>query len=314
MWPPRQGTVVSGRPLFNLNKERIVMKSTVPFMAIAILALAPLTLVKAQSSPARTTPAASKPATSPAPSKSSTSPAASKASTSPATSTSATSATSSVATSSPAPPSARTDVYHVHFTKAASGKAAQLADNLKKPNPQDPMPGHSLVLRHQEGDAWDYAVIQHLGPTATVDAARPAPSPSVRDLSDWHNDTFVSGPSWAEFTKAMGIDASADKTKTTGSVYVISVYRPAAGHRDQLEKMLGEAPASGDTSAGNVLMQHLEGGPWTFLTIARYNSWQDHGTNESNSVAETSKGQGGWFQLREHTSFHNDTVCDRIFP
>jgi hypothetical protein len=288
-----------GEPLLNLNKERVFMKSTVPFMAIAILALGPLTLAKAQSSPARTKPAAS------------------KASTSSATSTSGTSSTSptsSATTSSPAAPSARTDVYHVHFTKAAAGKATELADNLKKPNPNAPMPGHALVLRHQEGDAWDYAVIQHMGTTATVDAARPAPSPSVRDLSDWHNDTFVSGPSWAEFTKAMGIDESADKTKTAGSVYVISVYRPAAGHRDQLEKMLGEPPASGDTSAGNVLMQHLEGGPWTFLTIARYNSWQEYGTNESNSVAQTSKGQGGWFQLREHASFHNDTVCDRLAP
>ena len=189
-----------------------------------------------------------------------------------------------------------------------------MADSLKRPNPQDPMPGHSLVLRHQDGDSWDYAVIQHMGPTATVDAVRPAPSPSVRDLSDWHNDTFVNGPSWAEFTKAMGIDESADKSKTTGPVYVVSVYRPAAGHREQLEKMLGAPPASGDTSVGNVLMQHLEGGPWTFLTIARYDSWQEYGTNQSNSVAATSKGQGGWFQLREHTSFHNDTLTDRIFP
>jgi hypothetical protein len=176
------------------------------------------------------------------------------------------------------------------------------------------MPGHALVLRHQEGDSWDYAVIQHMGTTATVDAARPAPSPAVRDLSDWHNDTFVNGPSWAEFTKAMGIDEAADKSKTAGSVYVLSVYRPAVGHREQLETMLGEAPGPGDTSSGNVLMQHLEGGPWTFLTIARYNSWAEFATNESNSVADTAKGQGGWFTLRENASFHNDTACSRIAP
>lgn len=157
-------------------------------------------------------------------------------------------------------------------------------------------------------------MIQHLGTKATVDAARPAASPSVQGLSDWHNDTFVSGPSWAEFTKAMGIDESADKTKSAGSVYVISVYRPIAGHRDQLDKMLGQAPGAGDTSSGNVLMQHLEGGPWTFLTVARYNSWQDYGTNQTNSVANTNKNEGGWFQLREHVSFHTDTICDRIAP
>jgi hypothetical protein len=65
----------------------------------------------------------------------------------------------------------RTDVYHVHFTKAALGKAAQLGDWLKTPNPNDPMPGHFVVLRHQDGDAWDYVVITHLGTKATVDAA-----------------------------------------------------------------------------------------------------------------------------------------------
>ena len=153
-----------------------------------------------------------------------------------------------------------------------------------------------------------------MGTTATVEAVRPAPSPGVRDLSDRHDDTFVNGPSWAEFTKAMGIDEAADKSKTAGSVYALSVYRPAAGHRDQLENMLSEPPGSGDTSSGNVLLQHLEGGPWTFLTIARYNSWQDYATNQSNSVAATAKGQGGWFQLRDHVSFHNDTICDRIAP
>jgi hypothetical protein len=45
--------------------------------------------------------------------------------------------------------------------------------------------------------------------------------------------------------------------------------------------MLGELPnAASDTTAGNVLMQHLEGANWTFLTIARYNSWDDFATGE----------------------------------
>jgi hypothetical protein len=281
------------------------MKLTIPFMALAILALGPLTSANAQSSPPRHTSTASK---------SSAASAASKPSSSPTGTSSSNSFAGSPAPTASTTPSARTEVYHVHFNKSALGKSAQLADNLKKLDPQDPMSGHTLILRHQEGDSWDYAVIQHLGPKATVDAVRPAASPSARDLSDWHNDTFVNGPSWSEFTKAMGIDEAGDKTKTAGSVYVISVYRPAAGHRDQLERMLSEPPASGDTSAGNVLLQHLEGGPWTYLTIARYNSWQDFGTNESNSVAETAKGQGGWFALREHVSFHTDTICDRIAP
>jgi len=91
----------------------------------------------------------------------------------------------------PAGAGKRTDVYHVHFTKAALGKAAQLGDWLKTPNPNEPMPDHFIVLRHQDGDAWDYAVITHLGPKATVEAAGTAVPPDKRDLSAWHNDTFV---------------------------------------------------------------------------------------------------------------------------
>ncbi len=218
---------------------------------------------------------------------------------------------------SPAPAAAanpkRTDVYHVFFVKAALGKAAELADFLKLPDPNAKGPQHGIILRHQDGDAWDYVAIEHLGTKATVEAAGTPMPPSARALMDWHNDTFVSGPPWEEFAKAMGIDG--DAAKTAGSVYVVSVYRPAPGQRDQLEKMLSEPPnASVDTSAGNVLMQHLEGAPWTFLAVARYDSWQKFATNESNSIAQTNKKQGGWFQLREYTAFHNDTLTDRIVP
>jgi hypothetical protein len=214
----------------------------------------------------------------------------------------------------PAGAGKRTDVYHAHFTKAALGKAVQLGDWLKTPTPGAPMPTHFVVLRHQNGDAWDYVVITHLGTKATVEAAGTAVPADKRDLSEWHNDTLVNGPSWEEFTRAMGIDSDL-ASKTSGSVYSVSYYRPAPGHREQLEKMLSEAPSGpNDTSAGNVLMQHLEGGPWTFLTIARYNSWEDFATGQKNSIAETTKKDSPWFRLRDHTDFHTDTLTDRIAP
>ncbi len=220
----------------------------------------------------------------------------------------------SAASASAATPAPRTDVYHVHFNHAAPGKAAALADFLKAGNPNGPMPGHVLVLRHQDGEPWDYVAIQHMGTKATVEAAGNPRGAAMKDLSDWHDDTFVNGPSWAEFAKAMGTGADGG-SNSAGSVYVVSVYRPLPGHQDALEKFLSEPPArSNDLSVGNVLMQHLEGGAWRYLTISRYKSWQDFATSESNSVAQSSKGEGGWFQLREHISFHNDTVTYRIAP
>ena len=81
-----------------------------------------------------------------------------------------------------ATPPARTDLYHVHFAKAALGKGAELADYLKTANPNEPMSSHRIVLRHQDGEDWDYAVIAHLGTKTTVDAAGTAVSAAVRDL------------------------------------------------------------------------------------------------------------------------------------
>jgi hypothetical protein len=52
-------------------------------------------------------------------------------------------------------------------------------------------------------------------------------------LNAWHGDTFVNGPAWPEFDKAMGLD---DARRAAESAYVVSVYRGAPGHRDELEK------------------------------------------------------------------------------
>jgi hypothetical protein len=250
------------------------MKSIVRIVSITLLVLSSVNLVRAQAAATAAPTAGEKPAASPA--------------------------------------ATRTDVYHVHFTKAALGKAAELADFLKKPDPSSPMPDHFLVLRHQEGDSWDYAVIHHLGTKATVEAAARQLPAGARDLNEWHNDTFANGPAWSEFARAMGID-DASKSKSAGSVYVVSVARAAPGHRDQLEKNLSEPPVAGvDTSVGNVLMQHLEGSPWQYLTIARYNSWQDFATTETNRAAQ--KNQPGWLEFRAHLALHTDTLTDRIAP
>jgi len=216
------------------------------------------------------------------------------------------------AAQSNAPSAKRTDVYHIHFAKAALGKVGPLGDYLKTPDPKAPMPGHVLVLRHQAGDAWDYVEVEHEGTKATIDSSGRAAAPDVRDRYEWHNDTFVVGPPWAEFTAAMGIGSQA--ASTVGSVYVVSVYRAAPGHRDGLLKELMAPPEKGDTSVGNVILAHLEGADWNFFGIARYKSYQDYGVNETNSIAQTKKGAGGWVTLRDHVAYHVDTLADRIAP
>lgn len=209
----------------------------------------------------------------------------------------------------PATPGA--DIYHVQFAKAIPGEAAALAKALQTPDPKAPMPGHVVVLRHQLGDDWDYCVIEHIGTKATVDAA-PAATYPARPFTAWHADTFVAGPPWEAFAQAMGLTpASGDKGT---SVYSVAVWRATAGGREQLMKVLTQVDANAKVPVGRVVLQHLEGGPWTYLAIERYNSWQDLGTAQASTVAGTASGQDGWSEIRKHATYHHDTLADRIAP
>lgn len=212
-----------------------------------------------------------------------------------------------------AQPAALTDIYHVHFNKAALGQATALGEQLKTQTPPAPMQGHFIVLRHQQGDDWDYCVIQHIGTRATIDAAALPPlNPAARNLSAWHSDTFVAGPAWPEFARAMGIPA-ASGTNPANFVYSVAVWRAAPGHRDQLEQVMKQLPAA-KVPTGRALLMHVEGGPWQYLAIERYNSWQDFATDSADAAPATGSGRDPWSQVREHSSYHVDTLADRIAP
>jgi hypothetical protein len=207
------------------------------------------------------------------------------------------------------PPAKLTDIYRITFLKSAPGKAAQLGDDLKAAGAKAAMPGHFLLLRHASGDDWDYAVIEHNGPKMTVDTAAPPPPAASRDLAESHDDTLAAGPAWPDFVRVMGVSDPA--AKSGAYVYVVSIQRALPGHRDQLEKALREPQPK---TAGSALLQHLQGGSWQYMSIDRYNSWQDFGAGESATQVQTLKGSGGWFQVREHMIFHRDTITHRVAP
>lgn len=211
-------------------------------------------------------------------------------------------------------PAKRADVYSITFIHGAAGKATALGEWAKKSLSGAPAGEHQMVLRHESGSPWDYAAIAHLGAKATVDASGNPAGQALKPLMDWHDDTFVNGPAWAEFAKAMDLDEATGKPKSSESVYVISVYRPMTGQEETVEKFLSEAPSGGDLTAGHVLFQHLEGGAWRFSDITRYRNYADYGKSEADAVAQTAKGGGNWFKLRDLCSFHNDTVAVAIAP
>lgn len=200
---------------------------------------------------------------------------------------------------------AAADVYHVLFAKAAPGQAAALAKELQEQDPKDPMASHYLLLRHQSGDDWDYCLIQHIGTKASVDVsnAQPNPPPTMA----WHTDTYVAGPSWGEVTRAL-LPAATD-AKAASSVYIVAVHRAVPGHRSQLEGVVRQVNADAKVPISSLVFTHLEGGPWQFLAVDRYDSWQDLAKDRTATANDP-----GWAQLREHVAFHHDTIADRIVP
>lgn len=202
------------------------------------------------------------------------------------------------------------DLYHVHFTKAAPGEAAALGKALSTPDSTAAMPDHFVVLRHQEGDDWDYVVIQHLGAKAEITASAPAPPDAQRALSAWHADTFVVGPAWGEFTKQMGLGAA----NASSQLYIVGVHRPVPGHREQLLKSLSAPSPESKIQTGNLLFEHVEGGDWSYLTITRYNSWQDLAADRTAAGTSAATAAGGWDDIRQHSAFHRDTIAGRIYP
>jgi hypothetical protein len=214
------------------------------------------------------------------------------------------------AAAQPPIPAAWSQIYHVHFTQAAPGKYAELEKFMEAPDPSAAMPGHVLLLRHREGSPWDFVAIDHIGPKATVESGRPGPA---RELRAWHEDTFVQGPPWDVFAKAMGIDGQG----ATDAVYVVSVYRGAAGHRAQLDEALQKVQASAAKPGRGVILQHAEGGAWDSMVISRYDSWADFAADMADTTAGQREQRAGLarsagLELREHAASHNDTIAVRV--
>lgn len=211
-------------------------------------------------------------------------------------------ATAQTPAPSPAPAGAPTDVYSVTFLKAAPGQAAALAKELQVPDPKNPMAAHFLLLRHQEGADWDFCLIQHAGAKATVEIAPQAATPAgATPTMAWHEDTYVSGPSWPEFQKAMGLSGAA----AGRPIFIVGVHRAVPGHRSDLERALAQRAPGGKST--DLMMTHLDGAPWQYLTLSRYGSWQDLAAEQ----AAPASGDG-WSELRKYSAFHNDTIADRV--
>jgi len=210
----------------------------------------------------------------------------------------------------PQQPAPALELYHIHFSKAAPGKLTQLIDAYQKgPAPEANEPQVTpIIMRHREGGEWDLITITPLGKQITLTAS--APSQAVQDfntrlqpLSDWHADTFVTGPAWAVVQKALV------PAKDAKPVYVVSDYRSLAGHRAQLRQILDRNEQ--DTPGRSVLFAHVEGAPWNFLTVTGYDSWNAIDAPAPQPASGPARPEAG-LELRDHMAVHHETIAHYV--
>jgi hypothetical protein len=209
------------------------------------------------------------------------------------------------------------DVYHVHFVKAAPGKTVELQNTLTTPSVDTPMPTHVLLLRHREGDDWDFASVAHEGASFTVKASDSRMTPA-RALREHHTDTISTGPSWPEFAKAMGIGGPQAGAQPAGdAVYIITTYRGLPHRREELYQTLLKIEKASRKPGNTVILRHAEGADWDYAVITHYDSWQDMAADQTDAAAEQREKRAGFTQnpgleLREYMIAHHDTIAERV--
>jgi hypothetical protein len=203
------------------------------------------------------------------------------------------------------------ELYHVHFVKAAPGKLVEMIDAYVNA-PADPQaPGPPVILRHREGDDWNLMVLRPVGAEMTLRASPPPADlqqflTKTRGLRGQHNDTIAIGPPWAEARKLLGEGGA--EASGAGGVYVVSVFRSLPGHRTELEGVLQKIAA--EEPGRTLTLQHLEGAPWEYVTITRYDSWTTFGESEQKAGAQAPGPTA--LALGEHLAEHRDTIAQRV--
>jgi hypothetical protein len=204
-------------------------------------------------------------------------------------------------------------IYRVSAFRAASGQMR----NVEKLLASTPAPGadagdFAVVFRHRQGHEWDFMTVEHMGATATVGLPSGPPATGDSPMSQsvaWHGDTYVAGPPLEEFRRALNLQgATGQSAGGTPGVYVVSDYMAAAGHRGQLRQVLDKIAM--DTPGRSITLTHVQGAPWTFLVITRYDSWRQFAEEEEKAGAQDAKAPAGdrGMEIREHLATHHDTL------
>jgi hypothetical protein len=187
----------------------------------------------------------------------------------------------------PAAPGGPRMLYRFSMIQAAPGKLAELVSLHRQRVPVIVAGGDEqpVLIRHSQGDRWDLLVIYPTGPlgeyyrrdrVARRDAAAGAAglgsaafARQAVELTAWHEDVYVEGPSVADLRAYL---------KGTSLAH-LEMMQALAGKRDELvnERQMENTYNTLRGRPAALIFTHNQGAAWDVITLDAWRDWRQYG-------------------------------------
>ncbi len=187
--------------------------------------------------------------------------------------------------------------YSATFYKASAGNLMNLQHALWSA-------GGGTVLKHAQGDDWDFVRVEGKG-------CGPAAHSVPAALEDARRTVALTGPDCDALRRVLA--------EGEGLIYIVADYRARAGQRKQMLAALERVVSTG-RAGHDVIFSADPGSAFDYLLITRYDSWSQLAEEETHSAQSTHHVQQHGFagpddlgeELRRYAAGHHDTICRRV--
>jgi len=204
-------------------------------------------------------------------------------------------------------------LYRVTWLRAGPGRLQDLVTHMKTVASKGAGPPRPLVIRHSQGDQWDFMVLVPVGSYATHFASPEAASPlAPGELVAWQEDEFVRGP-----------DISQIDSFRSARLFHVEMFDALAGKSAELirEREMENAYLDAVGRPINAIFRRELGASWDVFTVGAYRDWRHYGERDliaPERAAAAAKAAGfatdeaiGPY-MRSLINTHHDTLATRV--
>lgn len=204
-------------------------------------------------------------------------------------------------------------LYRVTWLRAGPGRLQDLVAHMKAVASKRSGPSRPLVIRHSQGDQWDFMVLapvdSYAAHFASADAAS---SRAPAELVAWQEDEFVRGP---DVWKIEGFESA--------RLFHVEMFNALAGKSPELirEREMENAYLAAVGRPVNAIFRRELGASWDVFTVGAYRDWRHYAERDliaPERAAAAAKAAGfasdeavGPY-MRSLINTHHDTLATRV--